>query len=301
MDHIELIKRQKGDTWDYSVAGCGESLTLRMREDGYVVLRLPEEDAAHLQALYDNFAQFTSCDEAVKASVAADEGQKADHLSRGDLGYRSAMGRARSSPDEFLDLREQPVPGGWEVGPCSPQVHRAVPGLERAATGVITVLSRLGASVMALLASSFGLDGDAFTSVVLQDGHMPGACLRMCCYSPSQHTDEVRARGEWVCPEAGATICDVVAFPGEFLEILTKGFLRAALHRVVRPSVDARYSIPFLIRAKPNAIVNTRPYIEEGNRLRDSQNAKKKVPGPRNILDCENKTMQWLWNYANGW
>ena len=125
--------------------------------------------------------------------------------------------------------------------------------------------------------------------------------LRLCCYHPSArrvafgaHTDttfftivpfaeapglevyDARARG-WVCPEAAApprgggaaAAARVLLMPGELLEVLTAGRVRAAVHRVVVPEAAAataaaaaaaaaaapRVSSPLLIRGARAAVV----------------------------------------------
>jgi len=101
-----------------------------------------------------------------------------------------------------------------------------------------------------------------------------------------------------MCPEDGSEMGDIIVFPGEFMEVLTRGYLCATLHRVVRPVASPRMSIPFLIRAKPHALISTKAHIHHALH---SSTGGKRVPGPRNVLECEDRTMQWLWNYANGW
>ena len=67
--------------------------------------------------------------------------------------------------------------------------------------------------------------------------------------------------------EAGVTTRDVIVFVGEFTQVLTRNAFPALVHRVIRPhlhqhaSCAARTSIPFLIRGRLDATLNTRPYL----------------------------------------
>ena len=147
----------------------------------------------------------------------------------------------------------------------------------------------------------------------------------MCRYSPSgnedevaftEHTDttlitlalcspvaglQVQSRGEWVSSEKDRNTCEMLVLAGEFLELLTKGYLRAAPHRVLRPCGSARCSIPFLIRAKPRALMNTQEEVQLALKQKGGSKVPKGLPGPNNILLIENKTLQSVWTYANGW
>merc|ERR1712194_758201 len=68
----------------------------------------------------------------------------------------------------------------------------------------------------------------------------------------------------WQDVEHGLDTSDIVVFVGDFVEMLTKGFYKAALHRVVLRPGDAtnRVSMPFLIRGQPSAQLHTAPYVD---------------------------------------
>lgn len=68
----------------------------------------------------------------------------------------------------------------------------------------------------------------------------------------------------WQDVEHGLDTSDIVVFVGDFVEMLTKGFYKAALHRVVLRPEDAtnRVSMPFLIRGQPSAHFHTAPYVD---------------------------------------
>jgi isopenicillin N synthase-like dioxygenase len=179
---------------------------------------------------------------------------------------------------------------------------------------------------------------------------MPGGCLRCCKYAAAAsseesgqvafapHTDttlltlamcstvsglEIKSReGVWQAPEAGRGPMQLLIMPGEFLEVLTKGYLRSSLHRVLRPPPgEARLSMPFLVRGKPRAVVNSRLHMDRA-RERDPTGLnpvlapvftlfQRTLVSPlcspcltgcgNRVLEEEGKTMQWLWDRHGGW
>ena len=86
----------------------------------------------------------------------------------------------------------------------------------------------------------------------------------------------------------------LLVMPGEFIEVLTKGYLRGSLHRVMRPPpLSPRLSLPFLVRAKPKAVVNSKHHM-------DAARAKDPDGCGTCVLEEEGKTLQWLWDRHGG-
>ncbi|GAA3300103.1 isopenicillin N synthase family oxygenase [Dactylosporangium vinaceum] len=68
--------------------------------------------------------------------------------------------------------------------------------------------------------------------------------------------------GRWldVPPVPGALVCNI----GEMLEVATRGYLRATVHRVVSPPSDVdRYSVPFFLGPRLDAVVEPIPLPPE--------------------------------------
>ena len=110
---------------------------------------------------------------------------------------------------------------------------------------------------------------------VLFDEHTDSSfvTIALCSLVPGlqiQATDT----GEWCLPEQNRDSLDVIVFVGEFMQVLTKSAFKAAVHRVLRPDSNSsdRYSFPFLLRGKHEAVLNTtqsavqHPYVCSGGR-----------------------------------
>ena len=82
--------------------------------------------------------------------------------------------------------------------------------------------------------------------------------LALCSSVPGvQFRDPIE--GKWVLPELGLDPTHVVVFVGEIVQALTKNVYQAAVHRVLRPTAgNARLSMPFLMRGRYDAVINTR-------------------------------------------
>ena len=82
-----------------------------------------------------------------------------------------------------------------------------------------------------------------------------------CTVAPCAATPglEVLDHGTWTSPERGRDSgTDVLVFCGEFLQVLSKSFYEAAVHRVALTAGAAesvRYSAPFLLRARRDATI----------------------------------------------
>ena len=82
-----------------------------------------------------------------------------------------------------------------------------------------------------------------------------------CTAAPCAATPglEVLDHGTWTSPERGRDSgTDVLVFCGEFLQVLSKSFYEAAVHRVALTAGAAesvRYSAPFLLRARRDATI----------------------------------------------
>lgn len=64
---------------------------------------------------------------------------------------------------------------------------------------------------------------------------------------------------KWIRPEAQMTPSNlpcVTVFIGEYIELITKHRLKAAIHRVVRDGALPRLSCPMIIRGEANALIN---------------------------------------------
>lgn len=288
-----------------------------LRNEGFRCARLPSATTPYVQALLEQGDNLFKAESSVKATMTVkppdveDETMKqADgHLAAADLGYRTA------NQDQFLDMRVDEASDG--VVPLNATTEGALPGLQHAAWCVLHVLMAATRGALRAIAADLELPEQIFLEVVeSESGKMPGACLRLCQYAEaartqqsagkvafSAHTDttvvtlamcalqpglEIRnQKGQWVAPEVGRDPYDILVMPGEFIETLTKGYLRSSLHRVTR-STAPRLSMPFLVRAKPKARINTKRHLEEAR----AQGLK---VGTR-VLDVEGVTAQWLWS-----
>lgn len=61
----------------------------------------------------------------------------------------------------------------------------------------------------------------------------------------------------------GVKDCDVEVHVGDFLAFLTREYFTACLHRVVQPRNTSRISSPFLVRLRPDHILDTTIYDVE--------------------------------------
>lgn len=155
------------------------------------------------------------------------------------------------------------------------------------------LLGDIGRDVAGYMATELGLEAEYFTD--LMDGedipeaeHFSSSVLRICNYTPGHHdtaccpgnpdiafgshTDtsfvtvapvssnnglEIRdlMDGSWHMAEVGAPQPSVVVFAGECLQMLTKSYYRAAVHRVRVTGINNRVSCPFIMRGRKKALI----------------------------------------------
>jgi isopenicillin N synthase-like dioxygenase len=174
------------------------------------------------------------------------------------------------------DLKEG-IYFGAEHGPDHPRVRAGtplfgqnlfpeeIPDLRGAVLAYMDALTRLGHTVMSLIARSLGLPASHFADRCTGD---PFVLFRIFNYPPAargedawgvgEHTDyglltlllqddagglEVRSRDGWIAapPVAGSFVCNI----GDMLERMTGGLYRSTPHRVRNASPRARLSFPF--------------------------------------------------------
>ena len=73
---------------------------------------------------------------------------------------------------------------------------------------------------------------------------------------------------------------------------MTSGYLKASMHRVLRSNAE-RLSLPFLVRTKPKALVNTAKHIDKAQARGEEVD--------RRALRVDSMTIERLWDMKGGW
>jgi isopenicillin N synthase-like dioxygenase len=78
-------------------------------------------------------------------------------------------------------------------------------------------------------------------------------------FTPGLEIFDASAR-EWICPERNFPHHNVTVFVGEFLQVLTRHRIKAAVHRVTSFGPEPRISCPFIIRGRSSAVIEFKKY-----------------------------------------
>merc|ERR1712166_397583 len=288
-----------------------QSFMTELREQGFKCVRLPEAALSVVSTVMEHSETIFGADKSVKQSLHPPEDLERDEMDASDLGYRVAK------TDQFIDLRAS----GGQLVPQSEQIEQCSPGWTAAAHQLISVMTIVARVVLEQLCAELKISPNAFLETVECGTEMTNACLRMCKYAPAgnttqkvgevafkAHTDTTfitlglcsmepgleiqQGRGQWVTPEQGRDLRDVLIMPGEVAEILTRGYVKASMHRVVRPR-NPRLSLPFLVRTIPKSIVNTKLHIQAAREQGQEPDGR--------LLSAEGQTVERLWNHHGGW
>lgn len=176
-------------------------------------------------------------------------------------------------PEALLQVIDEAGLGNVEPGDCGASVLRlCCYGLGRDGEEAPDARFGVGHTVEGRLVA-FDEHTDASFVTLAPVGTEPGLQMR----DPST--------GLWLDIERGLPAAEgcLVAFVGDFVEVLTKGFYRAAVHRVVQQELLAdgsaravRFSMPFLVRGQPEACIDTTSFL--GEEAGDGQESALDVP-----------------------
>jgi isopenicillin N synthase-like dioxygenase len=209
------------------------------------------------------------------------------------LGKEITQGRADSREQidfgpEREALSEYPADQPYQNLQGPNQWPASFPELERVAMKWAALMSKVGAELLAAIAVSLGLPEDYFEEPFeaapawmgklvhyVGGGQVPEAGTQ----GVGSHADygfvtlllqdlvgglEVKPYGqdEWITvdPISGALVVNL----GEMLEVATKGYLMATIHRVTAPPANVdRYSVPFFWSPRLDSVIGTVPLPPE--------------------------------------
>ena len=253
-----------------------------LKETGFVVITDHGIDLSRLRETYAAVEGFFALPPAVKeAYTVGRDGQR---------GY-TAFGRENAKGNPVPDLKEF-----WHVGrdAIAPNVWPTEPEtFERDVSWLYEELDRVGLDLLRALTKPLEVDTDTFDQMA-EDGN---SVLRLLHYPPVPDDIEpgaVRAaphedinlitllvsassaglelldrEGVWRAIEAPPHA--IIADAGDMLARITNGVIPATTHRVVNPDGPnvSRYSMPFFLHPKPDAVLSVFPQFRDGSERPD--------------------------------
>lgn len=261
------------------------------RQFGFVILRDHGISEAFLQDAYDTSAAFFS--------LPTEQKLKYDSGAGGQRGY-TAFGREKAKDAAVHDLKEfwhvgQEVrPGSSLEKVYAPNIWPDQPARFRNVfLQLYAALEEAGLVMLDALAPSLGVDGSYFRKMASEGNSI----LRLLHYPPlgdeapagavraAAHEDinlitvlvaasseglELKDRdGNWL-PVNGSRNALVVD-AGDMLARITNNHIPATTHRVVNPHGPnvSRYSMPFFLHPKPDAMLSCLPQFRDGTEMPD--------------------------------
>ena len=255
-----------------------DDLYTSLRETGFVVLTDHGINLSRLHEAYDIIAGFFALPEEEKR-----------HYMIGMDGQRgfTPFGREHAKGVEAADLKEF-----WHVGrdEIKPNVWPERPAAFRAEVGwLYDALDETGLLLLQALTGPLDLPEEYFDDMagggnsILRLLHYPAipedadpASIRAAAHedinlitllvSASASGLELLGRdGEWRAIEAPADA--IIADAGDMLARITNNHIPATTHRVVNPdnSRDVRYSMPFFLHPRPDAMLSCLPQFRDGS------------------------------------
>lgn len=226
----------------------------------------------------------------------------------GVVGYRELF----SGASQFLELHA--MEGGIYPKPKKPAKLRLL------AEQYIRNMQSMARILIGWLAEFAGVPAEAFLQTIdaedfgnLQEGECGSSVLRLCSHgvpcensvSFDEHTDasfitlaalgsvpglQVRdTSGAWLDVERGFCAEDgcLLVLLGDFLEVLSDGFYKAACHRVLAPA--GRLSLPFLVRGQPEKMLSTAAFLDTDSGLSLRRIEAMTVKDMRRFLDMKGR------------
>ena len=270
------------DTMSLADGVDAERLYRALSGTGFVVVT---DHGIDLSRLHDAYGQ-------VEAFFARPEDEKLAHVvgRDGQRGY-TAFGREHAKDSPAPDLKEF-----WHVGrdAIKPNVWPDRPeGFRSEVAWLYDALDALGMRLLRALTGPLGVAEDTFEAMAAGGNSV----LRLLHYPPlSADADPASVRaaahedinlitllvsasaaglelldrdGQWRAVEAPAD--SVIVDVGDMLSRITNGHLPATTHRVVNPQGPntSRYSMPFFLHPKPDAVLSVFPQYRDGSEAPD--------------------------------
>lgn len=251
-------------------------------ETGFVIITEHGIDLGQLHAAYDVVAEFFAQDDAAKrAFMVGTDGQR---------GY-TPFGREHAKDANVPDLKEF-----WHVGrdDIAPNVWPETPAAFKEAVGwLYTALDQTGLMLLRTLTGPLKLPTDYFDQMasggnsILRLLHYPPIapdtdpnCVRAAAHedinlitllvSASAAGLELLGRdGKWQAIDAPKD--SIIVDAGDMLARITNNHIPATTHRVVNPDGPntSRYSMPFFLHPKPDAVLSCLPQFRDGREAAD--------------------------------
>jgi isopenicillin N synthase-like dioxygenase len=268
-------------TLPFTAPDLGERLYASLRDTGFVIVTDHGIDLSQLHRAYAQIEAFFALPEAQKRRfVVGADGQ------RGYTPFGREHAKDSPAPDlkEFFHVgRESIAPNIW---PSTPAHFRA------SVEWLYTALDELGLALLDALEAPLAMTQGSFRTMA-KGGN---SVLRLLHYPPigpdadpasiraGAHEDinlitllvsasasglQLFIEGEW--REVNAPANAVIVDTGDMLARITHHHLPATTHRVVNPTGPnvSRYSMPFFLHPKPQAILSCLPQFCDGSQAPD--------------------------------
>lgn len=284
MDFIDAASSTSTFKYSELTSGIAEAaIATRLRDHGFAVLHLDnlvEDEQTYAMMSWERVFQEAFSAEAGLANSASCAPSPYRSERGVTLGFRKDETRAFFESRRSFENR---------IDPSS-----TAPSFDRVALALFRLLGAVGRTVTTSMAKLLGLKPNYFTHLMDEEDipeseHFSSAVLRICNYKPGEHitaTSPTRPDiafgshtdtsfvtvapvssnnglelmdlmdGSWHMVEVGAPSPSVVVFTGECIQMLTKSYYRAAVHRVRVTSINNRISCPLIIRGRKKSLIS---------------------------------------------
>ena len=264
-----------------------ESLYESLKDTGFIILTDHGIDLSRLHVTYETVtAFFDQSDEEKNAYIVGKHGQRGFT----PYGREHAKGAKAADLKEFWHVgRDSIAPNVWPKNPASfkSDVSWMYEALDKtgllllqALTGQLNVaedyfenIAAEGNSILRLLHYP-SIPSDVNPESVRAAAHSDINLITLLVSASATGLELLDRDGVW--REVQAPSDAIIADAGDMLARITNNHIPATIHRVVNPnnSRERRFSMPFFLHPKPDAILSCIPQFRDGQEAQDTTGQK---------------------------
>ena len=276
------------DLSSLSDAVCRREIAEHLRDHGYLAIKVLNPETEVVTTALSNWEDiFRKGFEQLASSRQEDPTGKPDP-SPYRCEHGATLGIRRDETREFFETRRS------FDGAVDPSVPGVI-GYDECVLEMFDTLSHIGRRVVTCLTEYIHLDENYMTdlmdqSIISEEEHFSSSVLRICNYMPEAHCSLTNpdspdiafgshtdtsfvtvapvssnnglelmdlSDGSWHLAEEVLDKTSVVVFTGECLQMLTKSYYRACVHRVRVTGKNNRISCPLIMRGRKKALIRS--------------------------------------------